>query len=202
MKLIDRIHGGYVHTRRVQVLAQRIVPIIPRNARLLDVGCGDGLLASLIAQQRPDLTVEGIDVLVRPQTHVPVKAFDGTHIDEPDRSIDAVMFVDVLHHTDDPEVLVTEAARVAKDCIIIKDHTRNGMLAGPTLRLMDWVSNAKHGVRLPYNYWPKKRWNDMLARRGLRIESWVAKIGLYPWWASWVFERELHFIAKLKVGAA
>jgi hypothetical protein len=107
--------------------------------------------------------------------------------------------VDVLHHTDDPETLVTEAARVAKDCVIIKDHTRNGMLAGPTLRIMDWVGNAKHGVRLPYNYWPRQRWHDMLARRGLRIESWVQKIGLYPWWASWVFERELHFIAKLKV---
>ena len=197
MRVIEKIHGGYVHNRRVRVLCDQFCRIIPRNASVLDVGCGDGLLCAMIMNQRPDLKMRGIDVLVRPNTHVPVDAFDGRVIPHPDGAFDCVLFVDVLHHTDDPEVLVREAARVARDSILIKDHTRNGALAGPTLRIMDWVGNARYGVTLPYNYWPRQRWQDMLARRGLKIESWVSRIGLYPWWASWAFERELHFIARI-----
>jgi SAM-dependent methyltransferase len=199
MALLDRVHGNLVHGRRVRVLAEWLTRLLPQNARVLDVGCGDGLLARIVGDARPDLTLEGIDVLVRGQTHVPVRAFDGRHIDSPDGAYDAVMFVDVLHHTDDPEILVAEAARVAKQCVVIKDHTKDGLLAGRTLAFMDWVGNARHGVALPYNYWPKARWLDLFRRRELKVEEWVDRLGLYPAWARPVFERKLHFIARLGV---
>lgn len=200
MGMIDTIHTNVVHSRRVNVLARHLADLIPAGASVLDVGCGDGLLCKLLGDLRPDLTLEGIDVLVRPDTHVPVRPFDGKHIDAPDRSWDVVMFVDVLHHTDDPEVLVREASRVARQCVVIKDHTRDGFLAGLTLRFMDWVGNARYGVALPYNYLPRKRWDELLRRRGLSIERWVGRLGLYPKPAAWVFERKLHFIARLGVG--
>lgn len=202
MALLDTVHGKMVHGRRVRVLAERIAGMIPRGASVLDVGCGDGLLASLIAASRPDLRIEGIDVLVREGTHVPVKPFDGTHIPAADGAYDVVMFVDVLHHTDDPEVLLREAGRVAKNCVVIKDHTRDGVLAGATLRFMDWVGNARYGVALPYNYWPRERWERAIAGLGMRVEEWVDRIGLYPAWARWAFERKLHYIARLGVGGA
>jgi SAM-dependent methyltransferase len=199
MPLLARVHGEYVHGRRVRVLCERLAPLFPRDARVLDVGCGDGLLARLIADRRPDLTFEGIDVLVRPHTHVPVRAFDGQRIDAPDGSYDVVMFVDVLHHTEDPEVLIAEAVRVARQAIVIKDHTKDGLLAGRTLAFMDWVGNARYGVALPYNYWPRRRWLEMAERRGLRVAEWVDRLGLYPWWARWAFERRLHFVARMEV---
>jgi hypothetical protein len=68
------------------------------------------------------------------------------------------MFVDVLHHTQDPMVLLREAVQVARKAIVIKDHTLNGFMAGLTLRLLDWVGNARHGVALPYTYRPQQRW--------------------------------------------
>jgi SAM-dependent methyltransferase len=181
------------------VLSKRLAPLFPNDAKVLDVGCGDGLIAKLIGDQRPDLTLEGIDVLVRPHTHIPVRAFDGQHIDAPDQSFDAVLIVDVLHHTDDPTILLREAARVARKCIILKDHTRNGLLAGPTLAFMDWVGNARHGVALPYNYWPRQRWLATAAELGLTIGRWDDRLQLYPWWARCVFERKLHFVARLEV---
>jgi SAM-dependent methyltransferase len=111
-----------------------------------------------------------------------------------------VLFVDVLHHTDDPTVLLREAARVARRCLILKDHTRNGLLAGPTLAFMDWVGNARHGVALPYNYWPRQRWLTAAADLGLSILRWDDRLQLYPWWARWVFERKLHFVARMDIG--
>jgi SAM-dependent methyltransferase len=198
MSLLDQIHGGYVYNRRVRVLSAQLAPLLPPNSRVLDVGCGDGLISRLIMDQRPDVEIRGIDVLVRPQTHIPVEPFNGEAIPRGDASFDAVLFVDVLHHTRDPKILLREAARVARQCVLIKDHNRDGLLAGPTLRFMDWVGNARHGVVLPYNYWPARRWTETFASLGLAPVSTKTHLGLYPWPAAWVFGRQLHFLAKLE----
>jgi SAM-dependent methyltransferase len=194
--VIGNAHEKFVHNRRVRVLANRLAALIPRGARVLDVGCGDGTADRLILDQRPDLSIEGIEVLVRPTTQIAVKPFDGTSIPYPDASFDLVMFVDVLHHTDDPMVLLREAARVGK-MLLIKDHFREGFLAGPTLRLMDWVGNAHHGVVLPYNYWSRPQWTAAFDQLGLTIGAINETLGLYPVPASWFFERGLHFVARM-----
>ena len=197
MKLIERIHGGYAYGRRVDKLCHHLAEVIPANARVLDVGCGDGLVASLVMKKRPDVEIRGIDVLIRPRTHIPVEGFDGRVIPYEDDSFDAVMFVDVLHHTDDPAVLLAEAARVARQSVVIKDHTSDGILAAQTLRFMDDVGNARHGVVLPYNYWTKVRWLDTFAAHHLEIGNWKMDLKLYAWPADLIFGRSLHFVARL-----
>ena len=180
------------------MLGNHLIEFIPQNSRVLDVGCGDGLLARFIKDARIDLDIRGIDVLARDQIHIPIDIFNGDVIPYDDRSFDVVIFVDVLHHTEDPMVLLREAARVSRKEIIIKDHTRDGLLAGPTLRFMDWVGNDRYGVALPYNYWPEKRWLEAFRVLGLEIGVWKRKLGLYPRPASWVFGRSLHFITRLE----
>jgi SAM-dependent methyltransferase len=194
--MVGTVHDKFVHTRRVKVLSERLAALIPPKARILDVGCGDGIVAQLIIELRPDVSIEGIDVLVRENTRIPVKYFDGFSIPHPDDSFDVVMFVDVLHHTEDPTVLLREAERVGKH-IVIKDHFQDGFLAHHTLRLMDWVGNAHHGVVLPYNYWPKKRWKSAFDQIGLKIGEINESLGLYPAPVSWFFERQLHYVARL-----
>lgn len=198
MSVIAQIHGGYVFKRRVRVLSDEIAPLLPQNSEVLDVGCGDGLISKLIMEKRPDVRISGTDVLIRPETHIPVAQFDGHKIPHPDARFHTVLFVDVLHHTLDPMILLREAVRVARQEVVIKDHNRNGLLAGATLRFMDWVGNARHEVALPYNYWPKCKWSEAFSSLGLKVVSLKTKIGLYPWPASWVFGRRLHFVAKLR----
>src|SRR5262245_50756455 len=55
MSLLGRMHDGYVHNRRVDVLSDHLAELIPPHARVLDVGCGDGLLARRIMQKRSDI---------------------------------------------------------------------------------------------------------------------------------------------------
>ncbi len=197
MSLIGRLHQQHVHSRRVEVLSTAISELLPVGARVLDIGSGDGWLAKRINDKQPDASFEGIDVLVRPQTEIPVHEYDGEQIPHPDDSFDVVMMIDVLHHSDDPELLLGEASRVARRFLLIKDHTLKGFLARPTLRFMDWIGNSQYGVRLPYNYWREDRWMTAIEKLGLSVDTWRNRLPLYPVPADWIFGRSLHFVARL-----
>ena len=197
MGVIGRIHGKYVFNRRVRVLSRHLVELIPPNAQILDVGCGDGKLGELIMQQRPDVQIKGIDVLIRKHLHIPVTLFDGRLIPHADESFDIVMFIDVLHHISDPELLLREAARVSRANIIIKDHLNEALFADTTLRFMDWVGNERHGVVLPFNFWSSKQWRELFAGHNLKVEVFKKTLRIYPRPASWFFDRSLHFISQL-----
>lgn len=194
--MLGTVHGKLVFNRRVRTLAAAIAERLPQGARVLDVGCGSGDLAALVMQIRPDVSIEGIDVLVRPGTAIPVHAYDGAHIPFGDDAFDAAMVVDVLHHTDDPAAVLAEIARVAP-MVVIKDHLRDGIAAGPTLRFMDWVGNAAHGVRLPYNYLSHREWKAIWARLHLGTSEFATRLALYPRPFSWLFDRGLHFVTVL-----
>lgn len=194
--MLGTVHDKLVFGRRVRTLASAIAERLPQGAHVLDVGCGSGDLAALVMQLRPDVAIEGIDVLVRPGTAIPVHAYDGAHIPFGDNAFDAAIVVDVLHHTDDPEAVLAEIARVAP-VVVIKDHLRDGVAAGATLRFMDWVGNAAHGVRLPYNYLSRREWNAIWNRLQLGTTRFATRLALYPRPFSWLFDRGLHFVTTL-----
>lgn len=202
MNWLERAHDRHHHQRRLWVLGRHLNQLLPPRARVLDVGCGDGLLTRFVADLRPDLELRGVDVFVRGATFVPVDGFDGEQLPYADASFDAVMFVDVLHHAADPAALLREGARVSRQWLVLKDHSADGLLAHATLGFMDRVSNRRHGIEIPHHYWPGARWRAELAKLGLAVEEWRPALGLYPWWSRFAFERGLHFAARLRVGGA
>jgi SAM-dependent methyltransferase len=201
VKLLETAHGSYIAGRRARVIAARLAEVVPAHASVLDVGCGDGEIAWLLNQLRPDLKLTGVDVLVREQTRVPVTHFDGRTLPFADDSFDVLTFVDVLHHCDRPVELLAEARRVARQAIVIKDHSMQGVLAEQTLRLMDGVGNRRYGVALPYNYLRPEQWSHAFNELGLSVEQQIDRLGLYPWPLSLAFDRRLHFLTRLGVPA-
>ena len=195
--LLDVLHGGLVYGRRVSRLAALVAERIPRGARVLDVGTGDGELAARLLALRRDISITGVDVLARPRAAIPVELFDGLRLPMQTAAVDAVMCIDVLHHAEDPQQLLTECGRVARDVVILKDHLREGFLAGPTLRFMDWAGNARHGVRLPYQYFSRAEFRDLIAQCGLGVLQWNEALALYPPHVDWIFGRGLHVVATL-----
>lgn len=195
--LLNAVHNSAVFSRRVGVLAGHLANAVPGPGRVLDLGSGDGSIAAALMQLRPDLEVEGVDVMVRPRTQIPVTKYDGVTLPFEDQSFDFATIVDVLHHTTDPAAVLTEAARVARQGIVLKDHLLEGFLAGPTLRFMDWVGNRGHDVVLPYNYLAREGWQGAYSRAGLAMTSNKQALGIYPAPFSWLFDRKLHFVALL-----
>lgn len=195
---ISRCHRAFVFQRRTRVLAELLASRIPQGASVLDVGCGDGTIASRIAQLRPDISIQGVEVMVRPGCKIECRPFDGSKIPYPDASFDLCLFVDVLHHTQDPAILLREAVRVTRDFVLLKDHVDENILDDVTLRFMDWVGNRPHGVVLTYNYQSRKQWAAHFSACGLKEETWKEDVPLYPWPFQIVLGRKLHFISLLR----
>lgn len=198
MSLLTRAHDGYVHPRRVRRLAACLSELMEQGATVLDVGCGDGLLTSLIARKRPDLHLVGVECLARRTVHSPVVLFDGKHLPYSDAEWDVVMFIDTLHHAQDASALLKEGARVARRVLVIKDHLAQGWMAEATLEFMDRVGNAHHDVASPGHYWTEAEWRQEFRSLNLRVETWQTSLGLYPWPASLWFDRSLHFVARVR----
>jgi SAM-dependent methyltransferase len=191
-------HRAFVFERRTRVLAEMLAAQIPQGTSVLDIGCGDGTIGSLIAQLRPDISIQGVEFLVRPECKIECRAFDGNSLPFLDGSFDVCMFVDVLHHTQDPSVLLREATRVSRSWVLLKDHLDENVFNHLTLRLMDWVGNRPHGVVLTYNYQSRRKWTEYFAKCGLAETSWSTQVPLYPPPVSFIAERGLHFVALLR----
>jgi SAM-dependent methyltransferase len=195
---IGRWHHAFVFERRTRVLAEMLAAQIPQRASVLDIGCGDGTIASLIKKLRPDGAVQGVEFQVRPGCKIECRAFDGLSLPFPDASFDVCLFVDVLHHTEDPSNLLREAARVSRSFVLLKDHLGENFIDDVTLRFMDWVGNRPHGVVLTYNYQSREQWTKHFSNCGLAEVSWTEEVPLYPAPFSLMAGRGLHFVSLLR----
>lgn len=194
--------NSWYYNRRIWVLSRALANAIPGRGSVLDIGCGDGQLALALMKLRPDLKIEGVDVVARPKTLIPVAQYDGVKLPFADKSFDYVTIVDVLHHTDDPTVVLSEASRVARHGVVIKDHLREGFLAHETLAFMDWCGNIGDGVPLPYNFLSRSEWQGAFFKSRLQSRQTNEKLNIYLPPARWLFDRQLHFVSFLEPKAA
>jgi SAM-dependent methyltransferase len=192
---MESVHAPF-HSRRVRVLSGHLSRAIPAGpGTVLDLGAGDGQLAAALMGLRPELALEGVDVVRRAHTLIPVSLYDGATLPFPDSHFDYVTIVDVLHHTTDPASVLAEARRVARRGVVVKDHLREGFLAGPVLRAMDWFGNVGDGVPMPYNFLSRAEWDEAFGRAGLAVASRLEKLDIYLPPIRWLCDRQLHFVA-------
>jgi SAM-dependent methyltransferase len=201
--LLKQYLGGFhdkaVHERRVSALCDHLAPLLENANSVVDLGCGDGRITLALSERLPAVRFRAFDLPpLRPNLLFPVAEFDGKRIPLADDSVDAVILVDVLHHAEDAFALLTEARRVAKSALIIKDHRLSKPGAAYLLRFMDWAGNWTHDVHCPHHYWSEAQWKSAWDRLGLKVAAYRTDLGLYPKPFRPLFDDGLHFIARLE----
>jgi SAM-dependent methyltransferase len=194
---VGRLHRRFIKPKQADRIAETLVELLPEQGRVLDVGCGTGKISRLIQERNPQLSVEGIDVLIQAQAEVEVKLFDGANMPFGDRVFDAVIFIDVLHHADNHAQLLREALRVSRGPVIVKDHICTGRFAFVILAFMDWVGNRSLGIRSVHRYLSKERWVDLFREIRIAEPEMMMVTGLYPCPFNLVFERNKQVIFRL-----
>ena len=200
--LAKPFHSVFISERRKKILVEHLLQQLPRGETLhgLDVGCGNGKLASFLQQSNPGLLIDGVDVLTFDnQLLKNAMKFDGKKLPFKDNSYDFVMLIDVLHHSHDPADLLRECARVANKFVLIKDHLCQSQWDKIRLSWMDWVGNRAYNVSLPFNFMPEPEWQALFNAIGVTSTMKKDGFNLYPWPFSVLFEDKLHFIAKISV---
>jgi ubiquinone/menaquinone biosynthesis C-methylase UbiE len=137
-----------VHPGDRSIAAYRIdeaLRFLPREGRLLEIGCGGGRMLRAVEQVRAELSLCGIDVsrsaLRRAAERSP--AIEFRLVQDPqaalpagDAEFDAVLILDVLEHVADPPRLLAEVARVLRPGGILHLHVP---CEGDALSLWHWV---------------------------------------------------------------
>ncbi len=174
-------------------LIQRMLPLLDMGSTVLDVGTGDGHLAHHLTQSS-GCHIVGLDVCLQPRSYIEVQHYDGHIFPFQDDTFDYVMMVDMLHHTTNIDQMISEARRVARYHVLIKDHFWNNRLDKATLHLADYLGNIPYNVPLPYNYLRLDEWSRLFRRHKLsEISRDIFKYSR--------FEPAQHIMVKLRVDA-
>jgi SAM-dependent methyltransferase len=192
------LHHRAIHLPRVERVTRSLAAQIGRADSLLDIGCGDGSVAVGIGAAVGASRLAGVDVLVRPETAIPVTPYDGEHLPFADGAFEAVVISDVLHHCEHPALVLREALRVAARVVAIKDHFRFGSLSGAILLAMDQVGNAGPGVLVRGTYFTGGEFAALVRDAGGHITglTWPLRIHDLPW--RLVTQDRLQFTAKIE----
>jgi SAM-dependent methyltransferase len=198
---MKRLHGP-VYASRLAELVKRITPHLREGDKVLDVGCGTGALGRAIMDSGrcpKGVDVRGLERVKRGGEAIPVDAYDGVSIPHPDRSFDAVLLADVLHHEPDPHRLIAECARVSRRLLIIKDHQVAGPLAQQRISLLDWAANSPYGVPCLYRYNTPADWDAWKQRHSLTPVEELRSMRLYPFAYQLFFTPRLQYMGVFRV---
>jgi SAM-dependent methyltransferase len=189
-----KLYGDlYAWPKRRRVIARALSPMLRGFSRILDIGCGDGLLCRDLATcLPPGVILHGVDVLRNLSPPIPYVVYDGLHLPFSDGAYEASLLVDVLHHSRDPDGLLREAARVSHGCVIVKDHDYRGRVDFALMKAGDYLGNKMFGIDLPYNFRTWRAFETMFGEAGLEIAAY--EDSLKP---AGRLELHHHFVVKL-----
>jgi SAM-dependent methyltransferase len=189
-----------IYEHRQQVLVNLITPHLKSGARVLDIGCGFGHLGRALMDASPDhIQVEGLESVTRGGELIPVTAYEGTTMPFPDKTFDAVILADVLHHDLDQERLLREAVRISRGTVVIKDHIRGSLLAQQRISLLDWAANAGYNVPCLYKYNDLQQWHTMIGKFSTGVVEERTSIDVYPPVFNEILGKNLHYFVVFRV---
>jgi ubiquinone/menaquinone biosynthesis C-methylase UbiE len=127
-----------------ELFASRAHELSPSSGRVLDLGCGPGHIAVLLAHRAPSLKIVACDlaehmlILARRRVaqaglegRIDILTADAKDTGLPDHSFDMVISNSLVHHIPEPEEMFREVKRVSRPraALFLKDLLRPDSLA-------------------------------------------------------------------------
>ncbi len=141
-----------------------VVPFIKGNC--IDIGAGNGSVALYLQKKGIEITALDVDDLsIHPS--IPTIVYDGDKMPFPNQSFHTGLLLTVLHHTDSPESVLKETARVCKRIIIIEDVYSN-IIQQYLTYAMDTLVNWGHS-NMTYQNKNDLEWKKTFQEMGLHI---------------------------------
>ena len=154
---------------RAYDMALEVARTLPPRSNVLDVGCGNGFIAHHLSGML-GTTVVGLDVGNSTSARINYLPYDGRHFPVKDHSFDAVLLCYVLHHAQDPILVLNEVSRVLRDggfAVIYEDI--------PTLwwdRMVCWTHDRQwRGRTGPCTFQVEHGWRKTFSLAGFEIVS-------------------------------
>lgn len=111
-----------------QRMAFECKDFLSEGSKILDLGCGSGITGRCFKDFfKADIL--GVDIKDQRVEKIPFQIFNGDKIPFPENFFDTTLISFVLHHSQEPLLLLKEAKRVTKDKIIIYEDLTEGFLA-------------------------------------------------------------------------
>ncbi|MES2273539.1 MAG: bifunctional 2-polyprenyl-6-hydroxyphenol methylase/3-demethylubiquinol 3-O-methyltransferase UbiG, partial [Chlamydiota bacterium] len=168
---------------RTPWIIREIEQRLGKKRRVLDIGCGAGLLTNALAKEGHqvcgiDLSKTSLEVAMRHDEtkRVSYEVANAYALPYPDGHFDAVSAMDVLEHVEMPARLIQEASRVLKPGGLFFFHTfnRNPLSYLVIIKGVEWcVRNTPKNMHV-YSLFIKPKELEMLCQRqSLSVNYWV-----------------------------
>ena len=134
------------HIARAESRGAALAALLPRQGRILEVGCGTGGL--LVAARRSGLAIEGVDIAARwlvlarkrldaAALSVRLTAAEASRLPWPDATFACVVADSLIEHLDDPSAALAEWLRVVRPGgrLVLWSPNRRSILPDPHVGL-------------------------------------------------------------------
>ena len=158
-------------------VAEMATPLISRQSRVLEIGCGSGQFTTRLAHlagswRATDFSPKMVDITrqrIDPSTNVIAEVQDATSLYYDDGMFNTVFIANVLHVMPRPDLALREIVRVTTpDALVIAPtYVYEGKINRPKLWLME-----KTGFRT-FHKWTATEYRSFLTQNGLKVEKFA-----------------------------
>lgn len=174
------IMSGYVQKQK-----KLLVPYLGEARSLLDFGCGDLSLATLVHGEFPKLAITGVDVVdsgVRTDG-ITFQLYDGKTLPFRSNAFDVSISYHVFHHCSDLRAVFGEVTRVTKKTLLMVEPVYRNRIDLFFMKFVDRLGNGWRGVAIPMPFTFQK---EATWRRFAREFHWsvteTKSVGVLPRW--------------------